>query len=124
MNNELIAKLGFSDVYRAFVLSLTTDKVTNTTDTTIQQLADFCKEKKGAYEGNSKSKSFIETLRATGLIKIESFRSQSFSNVNSVSRNRYTFLIGDSFRMIYTDLVNIVLDIKLKGYLINLCSLS
>ena len=71
MSNNLIQKLGCADVYRTYVLLLTADKYTLTTDTTIDQLASFVGEKPANYKGGKSSKSFNDKLRATGEVSIQ-----------------------------------------------------
>lgn len=66
MSNNLIQKLGCADVYRTYVLLLTADKYTLTTDTTIDQLASYVGEKPANYKGGKSSQSFNDKLRATG----------------------------------------------------------
>ena len=124
MDKTLIYKLGCADVYRAFVLSLTTDKESNKTDTTLDQLAGFINEKVGAYKGNSKALSFTDSLKATGSVTITSSRSTSLDGSKSVTRNTYTFLKGNEFRMIGIEFYHLDLEIKLKGYLIKLFMLA
>lgn len=123
MNNVLINKLGCSDVYRAFVLSLTTDNKTNQTDTTLEQLAGFINESYRNYSEGKTTKSFTESLKETGVVNIETKRSQSVKGDKSVTRNTYTFLKGKEFRMIGVEFYHLDLDIKLKGYLIKLFAL-
>ena len=55
MNNSLINHFNCSDVYRLFVLSLTTDRELKT-DTTLDQLADFVGEKVSNYKGGKQVK--------------------------------------------------------------------
>lgn len=71
MSNNLIQKLGCADVYRTYVLLLTADKYTLTTDTTIDQLASFVGDKPANYKGGKSSKSFNDKLRATGEVSIQ-----------------------------------------------------
>lgn len=124
LSNILVSKLGCSDVYRAYVLSLTTDKVNNTTDTTLEQLAGFIGEKVTAYNGNSKSKSFNNTLKDTQLVTITSKMKQSIKSDKKVTRNTYTFINTSTFRMIGVEFYHLDLDIKLKGYLLKLFSIA
>ena len=124
MDKTLIYKLGCADVYRAFVLSLTTDKESNKTDTTIAQLAGFIKESENNYLQVGKKDSFTNKIKATGSVTITSSRSTSLDGSKSVTRNTYTFLKGNEFRMIGIEFYHLDLEIKLKGYLIKLFMLA
>ena len=124
MDKTLIYKLGCADVYRAFVLSLTTDKKSNKTDTTLDQLAGFINESISNYSSGKTTKSFTNSLKATGSVTITSSRSTSLDGSKSVTRNTYTFLKGKEFRMIGIEFYHLDLEIKLKGYLIKLFMLA
>ena len=124
MDKTLIYKLGCSDVYRAFVLSLTTDKESNKTDTTLDQLAGFINESVRNYSDSKTTKSFTNSLKATRSVTITSSRSTSLDGSKSVTRNTYTFIKGNEFRMIGVEFYHLDLEIKLKGYLIKLFMLA
>ncbi len=125
MNNSLISNFGCSDVYRLFILSLTTDRELKT-DTTLDQLADFVGEKVTAYNGNNKSKSFTDKLRESKEVRVDSEDGISYKNGNRVTRNTYTFKepVPTQYRRISKTLINIDLSIKLKGYIIKLFSVA
>ena len=123
MSNNLIQKLGCADVYRTYVLLLTADKYTLTTDTTIDQLASFVGDKPANYKGGKSSKSFNDKLRATGEVSIQNkdsgrndrtwtdyiFFPVSFGHYRRISREFY-----DSY--------NSTLDLKLRGFILKLFS--
>ena len=123
MSNNLIQKLGCADVYRTYVLLLTADKYTLTTDTTIDQLASFVGDKPANYKGGKSSKSFNDKLRATGEISIQNkdsgkkdrtwtdyiFFPVSFGHYRRINREFY-----DSY--------NNTLDLKLRGFILKLFS--
>lgn len=125
MNNSLINQFNCSDVYRLFVLSLTTDRELKT-DTTLDQLADFVGEKATAYKGNNKSKSFTDKLRECSEIDVKTEDGISFKNGNRVTRNIYTFKepVPTMYRRISKTLIDLEISIKLKGYIIKLFSVS
>jgi hypothetical protein len=122
MNSELINKLEVSNVYRAYILSLTTDKE-DKTDTTHEQLASFvndsCKDSKetiNTYKGKLNA-----ALTDTNLVVVDTDRK------GRVSRNTYKFVKGETFRNIGSEFYNVELTIKLKGYMIklfNICNLN
>ena len=123
MSNNLIQKLGCADVYRTYVLLLTADKYTLTTDTTIDQLASFVGDKPANYKGGKSSKSFNDKLRATGEVSIQNkdsgkkdrtwtdyiFFPVSFGHYRRIGREFY-----DSY--------NKTLDLKLRGFILKLFS--
>ena len=123
MSNNLIQKLGCADVYRTYVLLLTADKYTLTTDTTIDQLASFVGDKPANYKGGKSSKSFNDKLRATGEVSIQDkdsgkkdrtwtdyiFFPVSFGHYRRINREFY-----DSY--------NNTLDLKLRGFILKLFS--
>ena len=123
MSNNLIQKLGCADVYRTYVLLLTADKYTLTTDTTIDQLSLFVGEKPANYKGGKSSKSFNDKLRATGEVTIQNkdsgrndrtwtdyiFSPVTYGNYRRISREFY-----DSY--------NDTLDLKLRGFILKLFS--
>lgn len=122
MSNNLIQKLGCADVYRTYVLLLTADKYTLTTDTTIDQLALFVGEKPSNYKGGKSSKSFNDKLKATGEATIQHKKSNRkdrdwtdcifspvvFGHYRRIDREFY-----DSYKD---------LDLKLKGFILKLFS--
>lgn len=126
MNNTLIAQLSCIDTYRTFVLSLTADKTTYTTDTTLEQLAFLCDETIENYKQQKvkgyKKVSFPDKLRETNLVTVETI----VKGVNG-NRNIYTFkqpLKDETFRMIGKELYHLDIDNKIKGYLIKLYSIA
>lgn len=125
MNNSLIYHFNCSDVYRLFVLSLTTDRELKT-DTTLDQLADFVGEKVTAYKGNNKSKSFTDKLRECSEVDVRTEDGKSFKNGNRVTRNIYTFKepVPTKYRRISKTLLDLDISIKLKGYIIKLFSVA
>lgn len=123
MSNTLIEKLGCSDVYRAYVLISTTNK-SGKTDTTIEQLAEFCDEKPSNYQGGKTTKSFIESLRDTKVVNIETTRAKALATGSFVKRTYYSFHETRLFRVINIEFYTLNLDIKLKGYLLKLFSMA
>ena len=125
MNNSLINHFNCSDVYRLFVLSLTTDRELKT-DTTLDQLADFVGEKVSNYKGGKTSKAFTEKLRECNEIDVKTEDGISFKNGNRVTRNIYTFKepVPTMYRRISKTLIDLDISIKLKGYIIKLFSVS
>lgn len=123
MSNNLIHELGCADVYRTYVLLLTADKNTLTTNTSIDQLALFVGDKPANYKGGKSSKSFNDKLRATGEVYIKNkdsgrndrtwtdyiFSPVSFGHYRRISREFY-----DSY--------NNILDLKLRGFILKLFS--
>ena len=123
MSNNLIQKLGCADVYKTYVLLLTADKYTLTTDTTIDQLASFVGDKPANYKSGKSSKSFNDKLRATGEVSIQNkdsgkkdrtwtdyiFFPVSFGHYRRINREFY-----DSY--------NKTLDLKLRGFILKLFS--
>ena len=123
MSNNLIQKLGCADVYRTYVLLLTADKYTLTTDTTIDQLASFVGDKPANYKGGKSSKSFNDKLRDTGEVTIQEknsgrkdrtwtdyiFSPVTYGNYRRINREFY-----DSY--------NDTLDLKLRGFILKLFS--
>lgn len=121
MSNNLIQKLGCADVYRTYVLLLTADKYTLTTDTTIDQLTSFVGDKPANYKGGKSSQSFNYKLRTTGEVTIQNkdsgrkdrtwtnyiFSPVSFGHYRRISRKFY-------------DLYNNTLDLKLRGFILKL----
>lgn len=122
MSNNLIQKLGCADVYRTYVLLLTADKSTLTTDTTIDQLASFVGEKSSNYKGGKSSKSFNDKLRTTGEVTIQ--------NKNSDRKDRtwtdYIFcpVVFGHYRRIDREFYDSYkeVDLKLKGFILKLFS--
>ena len=120
-----------SDVYRIFVLSLTAEKITGETDTTIQQFADLVGESKNNYTGKD---ALTDKLRKCNDIKLETRFVEKGPGKKPKKRNFYTFKIPkpaditenlDTFRMIYREFLLIDdLSIKIKGYLIKLYSVA
>ena len=124
MSNNLMQKLGCSDVYRTYVLLLTADNITLETDTTLEQLAQFVggDEKEANYKKGKTSKSFNDKLRETGEVTI--------TDKDSGRTNRhwtdYTFLpvMTGHYRRIgreFYDNYN-TLDLKLRGFILKLFS--
>lgn len=123
INNIVASKLGCSDLYRFFVLLLTTDKELKT-DTTLEQLASFIGEKDTAYKGGKATKSFTDRLRESGEVKLRLFSSKSYKTGKEVSRLEYTFNppIPTQYRRIHKSLIDLPISNKLKGYIIKLFS--
>lgn len=123
MSNNLIQKLGCADVYRTYVLLLTTDKYTLITDTTIDQLALFVGDKPANYKGGKSSQSFNEKLRATGEVSIQNKE----SGRNDRTWTDYIFfpVSFGHYRRInreFYDSYNNTLDLKLRGFILKLFS--
>lgn len=123
MSNNLIQKLGCTDVYRTYVLLLTADKYTLTTDTTIDQLASFVGDKPANYNGGKNSKSFNDKLRATGEVTIQN----KDSGRNDRTWTDYIFspVCFGHYRRIdreFYDSYNNTLDLKLRGFILKLFS--
>lgn len=129
MNNSLIAHFSCSDVYRLYVLSLTTDRDLKT-DTTLDQLAAFVGEKPTAYKGGKsgeyKVQSFTERLKDSGEVGVETERRSSIDGKKSVQRNIYTFKVPvpSKYTRLTKGLFFLDLDIKVKGYIIKLFSIT
>ena len=129
MNNSLIEHFSCPDVYRLYILSLTTDRELKT-DTTLEQLAAFVGEKPTAYKGGKtdkyKSLSFTERLKASGEVIVETERRSSINGDKSVQRNIYTFKkpVATKYTRLAKGLYFLDLDIKGKGYIIKLCSIT
>lgn len=122
MSNKLIQNLGCADVYRTYVLLLTADKNTLTTNTTIEQLAFFVDEKASNYKGGKSSKSFNDKLRETGEVTIQSkdsgrkdrtWTDYVFSPVTQSNYRRIGREFYDSYK---------TLGLKLKGFILKLFS--
>lgn len=127
INCSVAKSLGCSDVYRFYVLSLTTDR-NNSTDTTLEQLADFAGEKPTAYKGGmtkdkKKKLSLTNRFRASG--EFESISSKrEYSNISGkeVTRNTYVIkkaVIG-SYRRVKRTFTDLELPVKIKGYILKL----
>lgn len=129
MNNSLIAHFSCPDVYRLYVLSLTTDRELKT-DTTLDQLANFIGEKASAYNGGKSGKynvlSFTDRIRGSGDVIVETERRSSLDGTKSVQRNIYKFKqpIPTKYTRLTKGLFFLDLDIKLKGYVIKLFSIT
>lgn len=123
MNIDLIKHFECSDVYRLFILDLITDKKTNKTNTTLDQLAYLCNEKVTSYNGGSTTKSFTNKLRECDFIKVDTKKVKNASG-DIVNRNTYTFIRGDMFRNIGREFYDIKASTKLKGYMIKLFSIA
>nr|WP_320037834.1 hypothetical protein [uncultured Bacteroides sp.] len=125
MNNSLIQYFSCPDVYRLYILSLTTDRELKT-DTTLDQLAGFVGEKVTAYNGNNKSLSFTDKLRASNEVSVITQDGISYKNGNKVTRNTYTFKepVPTQYRRISKGLYTLDLEVKLKGYILKLFSVA
>lgn len=122
MNNNLIQKLGCSDVYRTYVLLLTADKNTLRTDTTLQQLAGFVEERVANYKGGKASKSFNDKLRATGEVAIVD-KDSGRADRHWTDYTFHKVMIGH-YRRIgreFYDNYNTI-DLKLRGFILKLFS--
>lgn len=126
MNISAAYTLSCPDLYRFFVLSLTTDKETLKTDTTLEQLVNFVGEKATAYYGGKTSTAFTTRLAESGEVELEHIRSKSLKENKEVQRIIYTFkeAIPTKYRRISRDFINLDLSIKLKGYLLKLFALT
>lgn len=123
MSNNLIQKLGCADVYRTYVLLLTADKYTLTTDTTINQLASFVGDKPANYNGGKSSKSFNDKLRATGEVIIQ--KKDSGRNDRTWTDYIFSPVSFGHYRRInreFYDSYNKTLDLKLRGFILKLFS--
>ena len=108
-----------ADLYRLYVLSLTDDKITRTTDTTIQQLAGFVGESTSNYTGNG---AFTDKISKCADIQLVTKFVESTTSTPK-KRNYYKFKQPkgeDIFRIIHRDFFDVDLPIKIKGYLIKL----
>lgn len=130
MNNDIIREFSCIDTYRIYVLSLTCDIKTNTTDTTIDQLADLCNESVENYKSQKTKRSGKEYIKKSFTDKLRECKHvQVFTKSygSKGKRNTYVFkqpLYNDTFRMIGKEIYNLDIDNKLKGYLIKLYSLA
>lgn len=125
MSNNLIQKLGCADVYRTYVLLLTADKYTLTTDTTIKQLASFVDESESNYNGNKKTKSFNDKLRATGEVTIQ--YKDSGRKDRTWTDYRFSPVSFGHYRRInreFYDSYNKTLDLKFRGFILKLFSVA
>lgn len=120
MNIDLIKHFECSDVYRLFILDLITDKKTNKTNTTLDQLAYLVNESVNNYKGKQ---SFTNKLRECDFIKVDTKKVKNASG-DIVNRNTYTFIRGDMFRNIGREFYDIKASTKLKGYMIKLFSIA
>ena len=123
MSNNLIQKLGCADAYRTYVLLLTADKYTLTTDTTINQLASFVGDKPANYNGGKSSKSFNDKLRATGEVAIQ--KKDSGRNDRTWTDYIFSPVSFGHYRRInreFYDSYNKTLDLKLRGFILKLFS--
>lgn len=125
MSHNLIQKLGCADVYRTYVLLLTTNKRTLTTDTTIKQLAFFVGEAESNYKGNKNTKSFNDKLRATKEVSIQ----EKHSAQKGKTCTDYIFapVIGRHYIRVkrdFYDSYNNTLDLKLRGFILKLFSVT
>jgi len=122
INNSAADNLNCPDLYRFFVLSLTTDKVTRTTNTTLEQLALFVGESQLNYEKGKSSTSFTDRLKESGEVMLEYYRDHSLKGDKQVNRIRYTFNAPEptKYRRITKEFTEIGLPIKVKGYLLKL----
>ena len=120
MSNNLIQNLHCQDVYRAYVLLLTTDKKTLKTDTTLEQLARFVGESLHNYKKGSGSNSFNDKLKATGEIDIHDINSKR----NDRHWTSYTFkqVTNCNYRRISREFYDNYssLDLKLRGFILKL----
>lgn len=115
---------GPSDIYRIFVLSLTADRITGRTDSTIDQLANLVGESKFNYQNEN---SFTDKLRASNDVDVKTILHREDITNCPIKRNYYTFrkpVNSEPFRMIHRELYNADLSIKIKGYLIRLFSVA
>ena len=122
--NSLILNKIFclADIYRIFVLSLTTDKITGITDTIINQLAELVGESKFNYQNEN---SFTDKLRNSTDVDVNTVLYREDVTNSPIKRNYYTFrkpVNSEPFRMIHRELYDVDLTIKIKGYLIRLFS--
>ncbi|MEA4937826.1 MAG: winged helix-turn-helix transcriptional regulator [Paludibacter sp.] len=121
IQNEIF---GPSDIYRIFVLSLTADKITGKTDTTIDQLADFVGESTFNYQNKY---SFTDKLRDSNDVDVNTVLYREDITNCPIKRNYYTLrkpVNSEPFRMIHRELYDVDLKIKIKGYLIRLFSVA
>lgn len=126
MNISAAYTLSCPDLYRFFVLSLTTDKKTLKTDTTLDQLASFVGESRRNYDSGKINTALTDRLAESGEVKIEHIRAKSLKENKEVNRIIYTFkeAIPTKYRRISRDFINLDLSIKLKGYLLKLFALA
>lgn len=122
MSNNLIHKLGCTDVYRTYVLLLTADKRTLVTDTTLEQLAGFVGDKLCNYKKGKTTLSFNDKLRGTNEVGIHDIESKQkdrhwtmykFNQVQSGNYRKIDRRFYDNYK---------TLDLKLKGFILKLFS--
>ncbi len=126
MNISAAYSLNCADLYRFFILSLTADKDTFKTDTTLDQLANFVGESRRNYDSGKISTSFTDRLIKSNEVELEYIRTKSLKDNREVKRIIYTFKkpIPYKYRRIGRDFMNLDLNIKLKGYLLKLFALA
>ena len=109
--------LNCSDTYRYTCLSLSATKDDyTTTDYTFKQIGELTNKRKP--ESEDTIKSFVQRLKKSGIIDIQETR------INKMKRNIYHFPnINDRFIIINKEILELELDITLKGFLIQLFTL-
>lgn len=113
-----------ADTYRIFVLSLTADKVTGVTDTTIVQLANLVGESKFNYENKT---SFTDKLRLSDDVDVKTEQIAGTATTSPIKRNQYKFRLPvdpEPFRMIHREFYDVDVEHSIKGYLIRLFSVT
>lgn len=114
-----IGTLNFLDVYRFTCLSFTPRK-NGYTDSTFKQIAELTKDK-----STENIKDFVERLKLTNLLNIETVYDKSIADGTLVKRNRYNF---PAYKMNYRMITSSILDVEdldgsQKGFMISLFTL-
>ena len=86
MNISAAYSLNCADLYRFFILSLTADKDTFKTDTTLDQLANFVGESRRNYDSGKISTSFTDRLIKSNEVELEYIRTKSLKDNREVKR--------------------------------------
>lgn len=108
--NDIGSYLIPEDVYRFTCLSFT-KRIKGATDSTFKQIRDLTKDK-----SNRTIEDFVKRLRKSNLIRIETYQESG-----TKKRNKYFIPIyEENFKMIHNSIIELDLNIKLKGFLIML----
>lgn len=129
MPNNIAKLLNSADTYRYVALSFTDFKKTGKTDATFKQIGDTIIPYKGKDKGESPRtvEKFISRLKntkkedGTPLLYIDSTMRDDKGN----RRNIYHFEnVNEDFRMVKKEFMYLDLDVKLKGFMLQLLSIT
>lgn len=120
---DISKKLSCKDIYRFTCIALAPrDKKTRTyTDITYKQIAKYSNANKP--EPESTIKSFVKRLKELDIINI---LEAGVKEKNTISRRNYYYFphYKEDFRFIHSSLLELDIDIALKGFLIHLNNLT